>query len=90
MALTFPDDFAELDQQYAESIVSDDAAFVTQMITVVKWMDGDGDERWRCYNATAQGERIATCIGLLELAKIDLMTRADCFQLRVPDEDDRE
>jgi hypothetical protein len=88
VALTFADDFDELDQQYAESLVSDDAAFVTQMITVVKWMDDEGDERWRCYVASGQGERVATCVGLLEFAKVDLMTRGDVFPVRASSEDD--
>lgn len=88
MSITCPADFSDADQEHAARIVPD-GSFVTQMMTVITWMGEDGESYWRCYCATGQGERIATSIGLLEIAKLDIISRTDTgLPIRYPELDD--
>lgn len=73
--VTCPDDFDPEDVDFVRHLVPD-GSFVTDMIVVTAWMDSDGDRRWRCYNATA-AMPLTSSLGLLELAQLDMITRAD-------------
>lgn len=86
MGITFADGFDELDQQYADSIVPEDVVFVTQMITVISWMNEAGERGQSCY-ATTGGEATSTCLGMLELAKVDLMKRGGVVEMLRSDDD---
>lgn len=80
MTINCPDDFDAEDIAYATALVPD-GAIVTQMLTIVSWLDPDSDGAacWRVYNSTAHGERVVACLGLLELAKLDLVARSGCM-----------
>lgn len=72
---TFPDDFDDEDRAYA-SALTPEGSFIGTMITVVSWMDSDGEEYWRCYNAT-NSVRAGQCVGLMEFAKPDMIARSE-------------
>lgn len=74
MARTFPSDFDKVDRRMARDIVPDDV-FVTDMIVAVRWMDADGNDLWRVYNATGDGN-VSSKVGLLELAKARIIQNA--------------
>jgi hypothetical protein len=71
VARVFPSDFDWADRRIAKDIAPDDV-FVTDMMVVVTWMDNDGQDYWRLYNATADCKMSAK-VGLLELAKFQLV-----------------
>lgn len=75
MAITYPSDFDKTDRKMAKDLVPDDT-FVTDMIVMIRWMDADGEDRWRCYNATGDNP-LSSKLGLLELGKFDLMNRCE-------------
>lgn len=86
---TFPSDFDDSDRSYADSLVPD-GSFITAMMTIVGFMDSDGTPRWRCYNATID-TRVAECLGLIELAKLDMVARGGTglpIEYADPDDDD--
>jgi hypothetical protein len=73
MARVFPNDFDWADRRIAKDIVPDDV-FVTDMLIIVTWMDADGEDYWRLYNATRDC-KVSAKVGLLELAKFQLVKR---------------
>ena len=76
MSITCPDDFSPEDITFAEYLVPD-GAIVEQMLVQVAWLDPDGTRRWRNYNATAEGFSVLSALGLLDVAKLDLIARTD-------------
>lgn len=86
MTISCPDDFDADDVAYAEALVPD-GSLVLSMVTVVSWIDPDGDSCWRAYVANSSGERVASCLGLLELAKHDLIARSGALPDYDPDDD---
>lgn len=90
MARTYPSDFDGVDRKMAKDLTPDDV-FVTDMIVLIRWMDSDGQDAWRCYNATADNS-LSAKIGLLEFGKVDLMQRCSGVfpQYVSQDEDDSE
>ena len=73
MPRTYPSDFDKVDRRMAKDLVPDDV-FVTDMVVMIRWMDSDGGDRWRCYNATGENS-LSSKLGLLELGKYDLVGR---------------
>lgn len=69
--VTCPSEFDAADVDYALSLVPD-GVFVTEMMTVVGWLDADGEYQWRAYRAKAS-DRLSSTIGLLEMAKHSML-----------------
>lgn len=44
-------------------------------VAVLLWVDGEGEQRWRCYSQ--MDTTVTTTLGLLELAKLDVVARSD-------------
>jgi hypothetical protein len=86
VARVFPSDFDWADRRIAKDIVPPDV-FVTDMLVVVTWMDNDGQDYWRLYNATADC-KVSAKVGLLELAKLQLVKRCggDLFDVSKGDD----
>lgn len=70
-AVTCPAEFDDDDVAYATSLVPD-GVFVTEMVTVVGWLDAEGDYQWRAYRAQSN-DRLSSILGLLDMAKHSLM-----------------
>lgn len=67
-------DFDNADKQYFESIVKDPGVIPTGLISVVTWIDPlTGARKWRLVNDVDMP--LTECVGLLELAKIELIRR---------------
>jgi hypothetical protein len=87
VARVFPNDFDWADRRIAKDIVPDDV-FVTDMLIVVTWMGADGGDYWRLYNATRDC-KVSAKVGLLELAKMQLVKRCGPALFDTTTEDDR-
>lgn len=80
-----PDD---IDKAWLDSIVPEGCMGIG-FIAVAHWIDDEGTQRWRVYSQIEAP--VATSLGLLELAKLELVARSDTgLPLRYPhlDEDD--
>lgn len=80
-----PDD---LDKAWLASIVPE-GCVALGFIGIASWIDTDGEEHWRCYSQI--DAPISSAVGLLELAKLELIARTDTgLPLRYPHLDDDE
>lgn len=66
-------DLDAVDRAYIDSIIPE-GAIATAMVTVVAFLDPEtGDMRWKLHNDT--DIPLTHCLGLLDLAKLDLCAR---------------
>lgn len=70
-----PTDTDDTDQLLLQELVADDEAIVDGYVIVVSWTDGGGERRWRCFVNSDQPA--STNVGLLELAKLDVIARTN-------------
>lgn len=82
---TYPDNLDAVDRAMVDSLLPPDRSIiVTEMMTVVAWMDEDGRQAWRLHVAHASS--VAVGVGLLDLAKLRLVAEGAPSLLR-PAED---
>lgn len=62
------------DKAFVDSLVPDGAVPVG-LVAVVAWVHPDGTRAWRCY--VDCDDTVTTTLGLLELAKLDVVARSD-------------
>lgn len=62
------------DKAFVDSLVPD-GAVVTSLVAAVAWVNEDGSQSWRCY--CDSDATVMTTLGLLELAKLDVVARSD-------------
>jgi len=75
-----------VDQAFIASLVPEGAAMV-QFVTILSWMTPEGQLNWKTYNRTDEMP-VSMVIGLLELAKLELIARSDCgIPLSYPSDD---
>lgn len=78
-----PDD---IDKAWLDSIVPE-GCVPLGFIGIASWLDEDGTQRWRCYSQI--DVPISASLGLLELAKLELIARTDTgLPIRYPNLDD--
>lgn len=65
----------EVDKAFLASIVPPDAA-MPQFLALACWIDPDGKLMWRVYNQTYDLS-VSQVIGLMEMAKLNLLARSD-------------
>lgn len=73
------------DRAFLDSLLPE-GAVPQGFIAVAAWVEADGAMRWRCYNQLDLP--ISGCLGLLELAKLDLVNRCSPLPIARPTEDD--
>lgn len=62
----------EADRAWLATLVPE-ACVPQGFLAVAAWLDENGEQRWRCYNQL--DANLSGCLGLLELAKFDLIAR---------------
>lgn len=73
----------EIDKAWLASIVPD-GCLATGFVGIAHWIDPEGAEHWRVYSQIEAP--ISTTIGLLELAKLELIARTDTgLPIRYPE-----
>jgi len=70
-----PSETDEHDQAILEDLIHDPHAIVNGYVFIASWVDGEGQQRWRCY--TNCDIPVSSVIGLLEMAKLDILGRSD-------------
>lgn len=74
-----------VDEAYIESIIPD-GAIPTAIITVVAFLNPDtGDMQWKVHNDT--DIPLTHCLGLLDLAKLDICARTPGNRLYIEEDD---
>lgn len=75
MSIVVPDSFDAADRQMASTMVPD-GAFVEEMVSIITWHEPDSDSpRFR---VVCSGEtRLTSVLGLLELAKAELLAQCE-------------
>ena len=65
----------DVDKAFLASIVPPDAA-MPQFLAIATWIDTDGKSVWKVYNQT-YSLPVSHVLGLLEMAKLNLLARSD-------------
>lgn len=87
-SVTCPPEFDAADVAYARTLVPD-GSFVTEMVTVVGWLQPDGEYSWRRYCAMST-ERLSSTLGLLAMAQHELMMTNTNLRAIIEQQDDDE
>lgn len=68
------DDLEDVDRAYLESLMPD-GSVPTALVSVVSWIDEEGKQHWRCH--CIADAPVTSTLGLLDLAKMDVLARTD-------------
>lgn len=74
----------EVDTAFLKSLIPDDA-IVVGPIAVAVWLDENGTRNWRVY--TPIDESATETVGLLELAKLEVIHRSSAIPSLTEDDD---